>query len=218
MKTFSNILTRILPAPLFFAAFLIPLKEKGNWQELKYKKIPSHKVEYTSDGLKIHVNKSAMPLIYPFDKSIKVKKIIIKGKIDQLLHFKDKNQGLEGYDDFAFQLGLVVPGERTLNFFEKAIAAKWITTLFDLAPKDSGVDHIMFFRARQDNTLIKSAKEHPMGKGLIKVKDKWIIDKTGEFKFETEIEETAAVALWLSCDGDDSESKFNIQFSEITFE
>jgi len=204
---------------LMFSALVVPTNTESEWQKLQFKSIPSHEVKFTENGMKLKVSKSAMPIIYPLKSKKLVRSVRFKIKFDQLIQLpKDKTQGEKGTDDYVFKIGLVFPGEQTLNWFQKKIAAKWVTTLFDLA-SGGGVDYILFYGVYQQKNLSKSTQTHPLGKGLIKVKNEWFVEKPGEYEFEVKLEKPRRVlALWLSSDGDDTGSSFNVEIQKLEVE
>lgn len=211
---------KVLMSQFVFAGFLVPLNDSSNWQTLQYSKIRPHKLGFSQKGLTIHVDSSAMPFIYPFKKAAEINKITISGRVDKLINLSHgKTQGEEGADDFIIKLGLVLPGKETLNWFQKAIAADWITTLFELASDSEGVDHILFLNAVQNREDLDKKRNHPLGKGLMKEENKWLLDKPGEFNFSAEFPDGKDVlALWLSTDGDDTQSDFTLIIDKISVE
>src|SRR5262245_32716004 len=113
----------------------VPLADEAKWQVLQYSKIPPHRVRFSEAGLQMSVERSAMPLIYPLPNAITVKRIRVKGRIEGKLDIPPGRQGEEGFDDYAFRLGLVEPGKRTLSGVQRAFAEAWVKKLCDLAPK-----------------------------------------------------------------------------------
>ena len=199
------------------SAFLIPLQEKDKWEDLKFSKINPHKLEFSKSGMKINVNSSAMPLIYPFKKVIKIKEVSIEGERKGKLNLNPKlKQGAKKNDDFALKFGLVIPGDKTLPFYKRAFAPQWIKRLFDLAPKDMGVDHISFINAVEDPKLKGESRIHPLGDGLIKENNVWILNKEGKFNFTYKFNPpVSAAAIWLAIDGDDTKSKYEMILNKI---
>jgi len=65
---FGAVGDEITPAPI-----LIPLTDPTNWQLLEYRMIPPHQVRFSSEGLEIRVQASAMPLIYPLGEPVKIR-------------------------------------------------------------------------------------------------------------------------------------------------
>ncbi|MDB2426052.1 hypothetical protein N9W41_00745 [bacterium] len=199
------------------SVFLIPLNKKENWQELKYSKINPHVIEFAEAGMKIKVNSSAMPLIYPLSKVHQLKSISIAGEYKGKLNLNKKiKQGDKGNDDSIFRFGLVVPGEKTLPFYKRPFAPGWIKKLFDLAPKDSGVDRIEFYNVYEDQRLKGQSRIHPLGNGLINENNIWDLSKAGKFKLAHKFESPVpAAAIWISIDGDDTKSEYEIWLNKI---
>ena len=211
---------KVLMSQFVFAGFLVPLSDSSDWQTLQYSKIRPHKLEFSQKGLTINVNGSAMPIIYPFKKAAEINRITISGRVDKLINLpQGKTQGEKGSDDFIIKLGLVLPGKETLNWFQKAIAADWIITLFELASESEGVDHILFLNAVQNREELNKKRNHPLGKGLMIEENKWLLEESGEFSFSAEYPDGKNVlALWLSTDGDDTQSDFTLIIDKISVE
>ena len=113
----------------------------------------------------------------------------------------------------------MVKGTQTLNFAKKLVAPSWVKTLFSLAPKGTGVDHIYFYNAVQQAELKGKERNHPLSE-LIKENFKWQLkfDDNGiaKFDFSTEVENPkTTLALWISIDGDDTGSQFETLISDI---
>jgi hypothetical protein len=207
---------------LLSAIVVVPLHKKGAFKELVYSSLPKHELKFLKDGLNIKVNKSAMPLIYPLRPKQKIISVKIKGHVDKLIPLKTEEiQGSKAdknyVDDYIFRLGLVLEGDKTLNWFQKKIAPKWVLELYSLAPDGEGVDKIIFYNVTQQKSALNKKNIHPLGKGLMHEINQWHIEKPGDFEFEVKPSLNQKVhALWLSIDGDNSKAVYNIKLKEIT--
>ena len=137
-------------------------------------------------------------------------KASLKGKVNY-----QKSQGEKGSDDFSLRVGVVYEGDKTLNFFQKAIAANWIVTLFELAPEGTGVSQINFYNTFQDKKLRDTKREHPLSDLLIEnfVAD---ISKSDSVDVKVPLNPSKKIlALWISSDGDDTSSKYEVRLSKI---
>ncbi len=202
---------------LLAAAFVVPLQEKGQWQSLEFSRIPANKVEFSQEkGLNIAVNSSASPLIFPLPEVKKLSAVEVKGEFQGQVKLKEGQvQGDGAADDYIFRLGLVLKGEQRLNFVQRRIAAKWIRTLFDLAPPNMGVDHILFLNVGQMDEQVGRKRAHPLS-DLLKEHVVWKHNGDGPFEYRHEFDQPVeVVALWLSSDGDDTKSSFKVNLSEI---
>lgn len=199
------------------SAFFIPLQMEGLWQSLEYSGIARHQsVTFGKEGLRIKVNKSAMPLIYPISPSRIVKSISVKGYAHSLPVLNKSLQGSEGNDDYLVRVGLVIKGEKRLSWLKKKLSPKWVKTLFSLAPENTGIDKIEFFNVYQDLRLKGKLKIHPLADGLMQEHNVLYFNETGEFYFKKVFDASKDVlAVWLSVDGDDSKSKFQVSIREI---
>jgi len=204
---------------LLGAAVAIPLGQQGDWQVLKYRSIQPNRIEFTESGMKIEVQHSASPLIYPLKTPLMVSKLLVAGKIEGALQIPSKRkQGEKHADDFTVRVGLVLAGDKKLSKWQAMVAPDWIKRLHSLAPKDGGVDHIEFFNVVQDRSLIGNSRRHPKSELLV---ENFVIqpEADGTFKMETEIRlKQRVVALWLSSDGDDTASKYSVTINSLRLE
>ena len=207
------------------SAGLAPPPEKipfdsDQWHSLSYSSLPANRVDFSSSKILIHVQNSASPLIYPMTQnSKKIKKISIKGHINSLIEFSEsETQGQEGFDDFALRLGLVLLGDKRLNYFESLLAPDWVEQMFALAPEDQGIDRILFLTAVSDSQLLNQKRVHPLSEYLYE-HYVWLMDQPGDFSYSytfTTPQNTGA--LWISADGDDTQSSFQLSITEISLE
>ncbi|MEZ4871989.1 MAG: hypothetical protein R2827_07050 [Bdellovibrionales bacterium] len=184
---------------------------------MKFSKLPPHQVSFESTGMKIKVNKSAMPLIYPLAPFTNVSKIRIKGTLNGQLNLAQPElQGQKCCDDHVLKIGLVVKGSKRLNWLQKQIAPSWVKKLYSLAPKNGGIEHIYFLSAVKDKELLGRTRNHPLNEELLKEKVAWQISEPGKFDLEYTLDQPIeTLALWLSVDGDDTMSTFELQLSSI---
>jgi hypothetical protein len=189
---------------------VLPLNEQTNWQVLKYSRLPPHRVRFSSAGLEMAVESSAMPLIYALPERQRVNGIRVKGRVEGALRIPPGRQGEEKFDDYVFRIGLVEPGERTLNFAQRQLAAAWVRKLFELAPKGSGISKIHFFNVGAEKAHIGRQRQHPLSE-LIVEQVVTVPRADGRFDFVHTLERPLeTIAVWLSSDGDDSGSKFTV--------
>jgi hypothetical protein len=165
--------------------------------------------------MKVTVNQSASPIIYPLDDPKTVTRVSVTGTLSNLLDVPLNNQGQKSNDDFSLKIGLVVAGEKTLNPLQKIFSAKWIKTLFDLAPEGTGVDRIYFLNAVQHKNLLGQQRQHPLSE-LIYENNVWLLDKSGDFSLDYQLESPQKViAIWLSIDGDDTQSRYTTTINSL---
>lgn len=187
------------------------------WQALEYSSLPPHKIQFLSNKMFITVFGSASPLIYPMANDPQaITKISIKGHVDQLVQIaKPDQQGKKGFDDFNLRVGLVLLGSTKLSWLKRTVAPKWVRKMFDLAPKNQGIDHIYFLNAVLSPLLLNQKRTHPLSE-YIKEEYVWLMDKTGAFSYSKEFQKPQWTgALWVSVDGDDTKSNFQIEIQEI---
>lgn len=196
---------------------VISFKE-DRWQVLKYSSLKPNEVKFSSEEIELKVDSSSSPLIYPFDRAKKLKKIYASVNVQGKLKLKKEiKQGEKGYDDFLFRLGLVYEGEQTLSFFKRQFAPKWVRTLFSLAPKGTGVDHIHFYNIYSDERLKNSSRKHPQTE-LITEEFVSFAAATGNYEIDlplTKNLDKKVLALWVSSDGDDTNSAYSVKIKKI---
>jgi len=185
---------------------------------LQYRSLPPHRIRFSSAGLEMAVDGSAMPLIYPLTERVRVTGIRVKGRVDGALRILPARQGEEKFDDYVFRIGLVEPGERTLNFVQRQLAAAWVRRLFELAPRGSGISKIHFFNVGAEKAHIGRQRQHPLS-DLIVEKVVAVTRPDGRFDFAHALDRPLeTIAVWLSSDGDDSGSKFTVAVEDIRLE
>ena len=196
-------------------AIALPLQHTDNWQLLEYSRLDANQVTFTRGGMEVMVDRSASPIIYPLVDAKTVTRVSVTGKLSNLLDVPPENQGQEGNDDFSLKIGLVVAGEKTLNPVQKLFSAKWIKTLFDLAPEGTGVDRIYFLNAVQHENLLGQQRQHPLSE-LIYENNVWLLDQSGDFSLDYRLESPQEViAIWLSIDGDDTQSRYTTTINSL---
>lgn len=205
--------------PLLFAsAIALPLQDLDNWQLLEYSNLPSNHVEFGEQGMRVSVDRSASPIIYPLDGVSRITRVSVKGELTGLLDVDPGRQGKSGADDFSLKVGLVIAGDRRLNAFQRLVSAEWVKTLYGLAPPDIGIDRILFLNAVQDRSQLGLERQHPLS-DLIYERNVWLLDRSGPFELHYDLESPReVVAVWLSIDGDDSRSSYSTLISHLSLD
>lgn len=198
------------------AVVAIPLQSGQSWQVLKYRSISPNQLEFSPAGLAIKVEKSASPVIYPLTPARRIKSVRVMGKVKGALQLPvNQEQGAKGADDYQLRVGLVLKGNRRLNFMQRAIAADWVVKLFDLAPKDVGIERILFLNATHLEKAVGKERVHPLSE-LLHERVLWHFPASGDFDFKHEFSDPVEVlALWLSSDGDDTASNYEVQLTQL---
>ena len=194
----------------------IPL-QAHKWHSLKYHSIPANTVDFANNILTIKVHHSASPLIYNITKkTIPITNLSIKGHINKLIYFSDPNkQGEKKLDDFSLRFGLVLLGNKTLNWLEKQFAPAWVIEMHKLAPNTQGISYIHFLNTVNSPTLLNKKRTHPLSK-YIKEHYTWLINKTGDFLYTYRFQKPLpTTGLWISTDGDDTKSQFTLTIYSI---
>jgi hypothetical protein len=194
-----------------YGAVIMPVIDGSQWTIEKYSNIPANAVLYPKDGMLIKVDRSASPLIFRLTPPRKVTGFHIKGEFRGLPKFKDvKSQGEKGSDDYPLRIGFVIPGEKQLTGLKKILAPAWIKNLYSTAPPGSGVDHIEFFNVTQNQLQLGHHRIHPLS-DLIRETFFSQVERAGIFDFDHRLTEAIeATAIWISIDGDDTKSTFDV--------
>lgn len=216
----------LLVASLFLAAapshaqeagrVLLPLHEQGRWQPLQYSGIAPHRIRFAQAGLEVSVEGSAMPLVYPLAVPVRVASVQVKGRVvDGSLRVVPGRQGEKDADDYVFRLGLVEPGARTLNFLQRQVAPAWVRKLFELAPPGGGISRIHFLNVGAEPSHLGRERQHPLS-DLIFEKVIALPRADGRFDFTHTLDRPLeTIALWLSADGDDTQSRYRLLVEAI---
>jgi hypothetical protein len=195
-------------------AVRIDLTQKQKWQLLTYRKITPNEVDFSKQGMRIAVNKSASPLIYPLPQPTNANQLTFQLSIEGKLSLGQQAQGEKGADDFLFRLGLVHEGKQKLSGLKKMLAADWIKTLFSLAP-DTGVNRIDFYTIHSDPALKNKNRTHPLSDLL----HEYYVAPTqdsGKYNITVPIQNKSPIlAIWLSSDGDDTASDYKVMVNKI---
>ena len=196
--------------------FVIPF-QSSKWHSLKYSSIPANLTHFSSEHISIRVHHSASPLIYAMtDNPLIITGISVQGHVDRLVNIQhSEKQGKDGWDDFNLRLGLVVLGQKRPNWFQRAFAPEWVKVMFNLAPKDQGIDQIYFLNAVLSPRLLQKKRIHPLSQ-YITEHYVWLMDKSGSFSYSYEFPDPKHTgALWISVDGDDTQSEFHLKIQKI---
>lgn len=190
------------------------------WQDLKYSRIEPNALSQLDNGIKISVKQSNSPLIYVFDKPQKINSVNVTGYTNGLPVIPDgKEQGEKGLDDFALRFGLVLQGPKRLNFAQKLIAANWVKALFNLAPSDTGIDYVLFLNLANPQKISWQQRDSEGGKGLLKEQIIKQINANEPFTLDhTFVSPLEVLAFWISSDGDDSKSTFDVTINSISYD
>ena len=199
------------------AATEIPVSDLQRWTSLSFSSIPANTVSVQDGNLHIAVKQSASPLVYKLDEPLAVRSVAVKARWSGALNIPPGAvQGEAGADDFILKLGIVEAGDRTLNWLQRRIAANWIQELFKLAPKGTGVERINFLSTTQQQNLLGSRRVHPLSDLLYESRITYL-ESPGEFEMVYQFAEPVVVlGLWISSDGDDTGSSFELSIERIT--
>ena len=194
---------------------MIPLSDDEGWQLLRYNFIPPNDVDFSTRGLRVRVNDSAAPLIYPLSAPMAVARLTVRGRVDGGVRIDGQRQGEEGFDDYVLRAGLVLTGNRRLGTFRRLFAPDWVRRLYGLAPQDQGISIVRFFNVGIDPDQIGQHRIHPLSD---LVEEEVVAVPRGDGTFELDVPlvpPVETVAVWLSSDGDDTASTFTVLVERI---
>ena len=118
-------------------------------------------------------------------------------------------------EDSILRFGFVGIGNQTLTGPQKWFAADWVKKLFSLAPKGTGLDKIYFFNVTNRSELNGKSRLHPKSDLLVETVFAQH-EKEGVFSFSKTLNSPIeAAAIWISIDGDDTQSEYETTISEI---
>ncbi|MCB1844837.1 MAG: hypothetical protein KDI09_17875, partial [Halioglobus sp.] len=220
--TKRNPMRKLLTLGLFFlslpaVAMELPVDDLAKWTTLSFNGIRPNEVGISDRALHIQVRGSASPLIFRLDKATHITGItVVASWVGELRIPEGATQGGENADDFVLKFGIVESGDQTLNWIRRRIAADWIRQLFSLAPRGSGVSRINFLSTTRQPELLGSSRTHPLSELLHETRIVYL-DGPGDFemsyRFPAPVE---ALGLWISADGDDTGSTFDLSINRIT--
>lgn len=194
----------------------VPVDSLQGWSEMAFRNIPQNQVSVSDEGLHIRVQESASPLVYRFDVPVAIRSITVTARWSGELVLPDEAvQGSEDADDFILKVGLVEEGDKTLNWFQRRIAADWILRLHDLAPDGTGIAGINFYSTTQQEELVGTSRIHPLSDLMNEEHVTWI-DGAGSFRITKDFATPMrTLGLWLSADGDNTGSSFDLHIDSI---
>ena len=206
-------------ASVVCGGFLVPLSSPSGWEVLSFSRIPPNRVTFERQGLRIDVDRSAGPVVYPLPQPTIVTRVRAVGRVSGRLSLDGSlQQGGPGADDYALRIGLVEAGTRRLGRFQRLVAASWVKRLFALAPAYAGISRVRFLNVAESPSHVGSARQHPLS-DLLYEHVVTSIDAEGRFAIDHSLERaTPVLALWLSSDGDDTSSTFSVTLDRIELE
>lgn len=214
MKRILAIVSLMLTVPA--AALDVPVTDLDRWKTLAYRNIPSNTVTTNGSGMQIAVRESASPLVFRLDAPVALTGITVRASWSGGLQVPEgARQGEADADDFVLKVGLVESGSRTLNWMQQRLAAGWVRELYELAPENSGIERIHFLTTTRQAELVGSSRRHPLSDLLYESRVRHL-DAPGEFELSRRFAEPVeTLGLWLSADGDDTGSSFDLQIESI---
>ncbi|MGE3758684.1 MAG: hypothetical protein AB7H97_13055 [Pseudobdellovibrionaceae bacterium] len=199
-----------------FAAMVIPTTNLTDWKIEQFSRVPKNEVTASAKGLLIRINGSAGPLIYPLKAKEKISGFKVTGEFFGLPKLtKPLLQGEKGFDDYPLRLGFVIPGEKKLSGFKKAFAAQWVKRLYEQVKDGTGLDSVHFYNVTQNSNQVGQTRIHPAS-DLFHEEFFAKVKSAGPFSYEFQFRQPIeAVAVWISIDGDDTNSTFDVLISDL---
>ncbi len=119
--------------------------------------------------------------------------------------------------DAYFRLGLVQSGTKKLNWLEQKIAPEWLLQIQKIKGTEHGVEAVQFYSLVEGTEHLKWEKK-TSGFGYLheSVVAAWPQDSDSfEFVYSFKKPQGPIMALWLSSDGDDTKSTYEIRIKSI---
>ena len=114
------------------------------------------------------------------------------------------------------KIGLVESGDKTLGWIQRRMAADWVKQLHDMAPQGYGIERIHFLSTTQEPNGLGKARQHPLSELLYETRVTHL-SQSGPFEMRHRLAEpTEVLGVWLSIDGDDTGSQFEVEIDSIT--
>ena len=200
-----------------FAFFLVPLESSQDWHQYNFKNIAPNVISHSSSGLKISVNQSASPLIFVFPKALSPQSLEIDAVFNGDLKIipPNKSQGFKEHDDFLLRVGIIIEGRDRLNWFQRQLAPSWLADMEKMLPNNKGIDKVYFLTSCRQKKLLNKVRRHVLNTKLVEECVAYI-KQNGSFKLKKSWSNSPKIlGLWISSDGDDSQSRFEILIEKI---
>ncbi len=186
----------------------------SKWSLVTYSKIKPNTLKQRKMGLEIIVNNSSSALVYKFPQPVKIRNIKIKAQLKGNLNYKRKAPGSKNADDFPLRLGIILKGKKTLNFIQKTIAPNWLIKLDKMASNHGGFKSIYSLIFHTNKPLFHKRK-HPLSPYFIEqIGGKFNHSKLNVLHSYKETYEI--IGLWISSDGDDTNSSYKVIINELS--
>lgn len=199
-----------------FAATVLPTTNLTDWKIEQFSRVPKNEVTASAKGLLIRINGSAGPFIYPLKAKTKITGFKISGEFLGLPKFANSSlQGEKGFDDYPLRVGFVVPGEKRLSGLKKMFAAQWVKRLYEQVQDGAGLDSVRFYNVTQNTKQVGQTRIHPSS-NLLQEEFFAEVKRSGHFSYEFQFKQPIeTVAVWISIDGDDTKSAFDVLISNL---
>lgn len=206
------------PSPAQSRVIRVPLAQEDSWTPLSYEKRRHHVLHFSESGLRISVQQSAMPLFHRLPQSARIRSVRASGELTGNVKTTAGRQGSKGQDDYALRIGMVLTGRTTLSWWERRRAPGWVKDLFALAPEGGGISEVRFLNIGVDSSTIGRTRRHPASQ-ILHEEVVAVPGTNGVFNFQKTFDPPVDVcAIWISADGDDTQSAFDVTVREIVLE
>jgi len=202
---------------MLWATLVLPLGEAESWKIVDYGNIPAHRVSFTANTMKIQVQNSATPIVYPFEKPRFVTGLDVHALVSGALPALPTGlrQGQKGADDVTLRVGLIVRGNRKLNWLQRKIAPRWLLDLEKLMPQNYGIHHVEFICTCLQKDLLSKKRTHFLDSSL-KEECVTLLERLGPFTLSKKwTQPMQTLGIWIATDGDDSQSRFDLTINKI---
>lgn len=197
--------------------FAVPVSEKSFFHQEEFSGIPSNKVNFSINGIEIKVDSSASPLVFPILPPKKITGFTVTGEFKGLPRIQNtERQGQKGADDFPLRIGFVAAGANRPNLLQRAFAPSWLRNLYSIISKESGISVVRFYNVTQNQKALGQTRQHPSSE-LITEEYFALQTNVGKFDFTKTFDLPIEVlAVWISVDGDDTKSKYEVLISSLS--
>ena len=202
---------------VFLGLLAIPLDKKAQWTDLGFSQSRKTLTSFSSEGLRLAIDKSSSPLFYPLSQILKVHTVKLEFELSGLPKIPEgSTEGLDHADDFSLRLGLVVSGDNQLSWFQKFFAPRWLKLISEKS-EPYHLGKALFLTVSQ--TLPEGTKRKHPKSNLLEEVVVLRASKPGAYSVSWRSpEELDTYALWVQSDGDDTASSFDVLIKNITLE
>lgn len=206
----------LIASLLLNTGLTIPVGDEQAWEVLAFRNLKKNHVVFEENRMRIVVDQSGGPIVHSLPKAVSVHNVKVCGSVHGKIDLEEGAiQGEAGHDDYILRIGLVEKGDRKLTWLQRKFSADWVKALYRLASDDQGIRQIVFLNMAERKEHLGSKRHHPVSDIFVE-KVVWKCPKDGEFCVTHQLkEQIVALGVWISSDGDDTRSRFEVRLDSL---